>query len=318
MFSSNDKISSRQIKRLLVFDIFGAGSLLLPSQLAMSENGIGIFSILAGTFFAGAYLWLLRICASRTESDYLNYLKTGWGNILARLCYLGYALISIITCAWAAKILTQLVCDSLLDSVDFAAALFVIMLLAYYGASAGIEARARVYEILFWVLVIPLLIMLALCVRQVQVIQWFPLLGEQDVISWSWFFIGTWRCFAAFLPLTFLLFLLPHVQDKRKSQRAAGWAVLLIGAALLLGFGVGTVQSCGLAMAVRVSSDERLGVANATFYMLLDVGVGIGPVLLGALVPLIGYSALYLCMAAVGLLALALFLVVAKTEKGAR
>ncbi len=234
MFSSNDKISSRQIKRLLVFDIFGAGSLLLPSQLAMSENGIGIFSILAGTFFAGAYLWLLRICASRTESDYLNYLKTGWGNILARLCYLGYALISIITCAWAAKILTQLVCDSLLDSVDFAAALFVIMLLAYYGASAGIEARARVYEILFWVLVIPLLIMLALCVRQVQVIQWFPLLGEQDVISWSWFFIGTWRCFAAFLPLTFLLFLLPHVQDKRKSQRAAGWAVLLIGAALLL------------------------------------------------------------------------------------
>ncbi len=93
---------------------------------------------------------------------------------------------------------------------------------------------------------------------------------------------------------------------------------MLLGAALLLGFGVGTVQSCGLAMAVRVSSDERLGVANATFYMLLDVGVGIGPVLLGVRVPLIGYSALYLCMAAVGLLAFALFLVVAKTEKGAR
>lgn len=93
---------------------------------------------------------------------------------------------------------------------------------------------------------------------------------------------------------------------------------MLLGAALLLGFGVGTVQSCGLAMAVRVSSDERLGVANATFYMLLDVGVGIGPVLLGVLVPLIGYSALYLCMAAVGLVAFALFLVVAKTEKGAR
>lgn len=233
MFSSNDKISSRQIKRLLVFDMFGAGSLLLPSQLAMSGNGIGIWSILAGIFFAGAYLWMLRICASRTPSDYLNYLKTGWGNILSRLCYLCYALISIAACAWAAKILTQVVCDSLLDSVDFGTALFVIMLLAYYGASAGVEARARVYEILFWVLVIPLVVMLLLCVRQVQVIQWFPLLGEQDAISWSWFFIGTWRCFATFLPLTFLLFLLPHVQDKRKSQRAAGWAVLLNGLALV-------------------------------------------------------------------------------------
>ncbi|MDE8702383.1 MFS transporter [Adlercreutzia equolifaciens] len=93
---------------------------------------------------------------------------------------------------------------------------------------------------------------------------------------------------------------------------------MLLGSALLLGFGVGTVQSCGLAMAVRVSSDARLSVANATFYMLLDVGVGIGPILLGLIVPLIGYQALYLCMAGVGMVALLLFLVVAKTEKGVR
>ena len=89
---------------------------------------------------------------------------------------------------------------------------------------------------------------------------------------------------------------------------------MLLGAALLLGFGVGTVQSCGLAMAVRVSSDERLGVANATFYILLDVGVGIGPLFLGLIEPSIGYSNMYLLMAGVGVLALALFLVVAKTE----
>lgn len=94
------------------------------------------------------------------------------------------------------------------------------------------------------------------------------------------------------------------------------WMVL--GSAALLGFGVGTVQSCGLAMAVRVTSDARLSVANATFYMLLDVGVGIGPILLGIVVPLIGYVNLYLAMAAIGACALALFLVVAKTEKGAR
>ena len=86
----------------------------------------------------------------------------------------------------------------------------------------------------------------------------------------------------------------------------------------LLGFGVGTVQSCGLAMGVRGTSEARLSVANATFYMLLDVGVGVGPILLGIVAPLIGYANLYLCMAVVGALALALFLVVAKTEKGAR
>ncbi len=90
---------------------------------------------------------------------------------------------------------------------------------------------------------------------------------------------------------------------------------MLLGGAMILGFGVGTVQSCGLAMAVRETPDDRLSVANSTFYMLLDVGVGVGPLFLGLIQPVIGYSAMYLLMAAVGILALVLFLVVAKTER---
>lgn len=90
---------------------------------------------------------------------------------------------------------------------------------------------------------------------------------------------------------------------------------MILGAALLLGFGVGTVQSCGLAMAVNIASDDRLSVANATFYMLLDVGVGIGPLILGVIVPLIGYQWLYFCMAGVGLAAFVAFVVVLRRMK---
>lgn len=90
---------------------------------------------------------------------------------------------------------------------------------------------------------------------------------------------------------------------------------MILGAALLLGFGVGTVQSCGLAMAVNIASDDCLSVANATFYMLLDVGVGIGPLILGAIVPLIGYKWLYFCMAGVGLVAFIAFVVVLRRMK---
>ena len=68
-------------------------------------------------------------------------------------------------------------------------------------------------------------------------------------------------------------------------------------------------------MAVRETPDDRLSVANASFYILLDVGVGIGPLFLGLIEPAIGYSNMYLLMATVGALALALFLIVAKTER---
>lgn len=88
----------------------------------------------------------------------------------------------------------------------------------------------------------------------------------------------------------------------------ADWMVLT--AALLLGYGVGTVQSSGLAVAVRRVDDTRLSLANSTFYMCLDVGVGIGPLLLGLIVPYVGYADLYLCMAGVGIAALALFLAI--------
>lgn len=93
---------------------------------------------------------------------------------------------------------------------------------------------------------------------------------------------------------------------------------MLLGSALLLGYGVGTVQSCGLALAVRIAPNEHLSLANATFYILLDVGVGIGPVVLGVVMPLVGYHWLYLGMAAVGMLAFALFMAVARHPRAQR
>lgn len=231
MFSENGKISSRQIKRLFVFDLFGAASLLLPAQLA-EEGGLGFFMIAAGALLAGLYLWLVIACLNRAGQDYMAYLKQGWGSLLARLLYLCYASICITACAWSAKLLAELMSDSLLDGQEYPAALFLILLLALYGGSAGIEARARIYEILFWVLVIPLAAMLALCIRQVQVIQWFPLSGNAGGGSVGRFFLGAGRCFAAFLPLTFLLFLVPHVKDKKKSGKAAAWALAISAIAI--------------------------------------------------------------------------------------
>ncbi len=232
MFSNNDKISSRQIKRLLIFDLFGAGSLLLPAQLAGEGNGL--WCIIAGIIMAALYLWMILVCCSQAHLDYLEFLKGGWGNFLSCFFYMCYAVISVLACAWAAKMLTELMCDSLLDSRQFSVALLVVLVLAFYGGIAGLEARARVYEIMFWVLVIPLVIMLLLCVRQVQVIQWFPLFQDGDRSGRAWFWSGACKCFAAFLPLTFLLFLIPHVKDRKKTGQAASWAVAASGTAILI------------------------------------------------------------------------------------
>lgn len=89
-------------------------------------------------------------------------------------------------------------------------------------------------------------------------------------------------------------------------------------AAALLGFGVGTVQASGLALAVRIAPDDRLSLANSTFYILLDVGVGVGPLLLGTVQPLWGYAGLFTAMAGVAVVALAAYLFVSRKRGSMR
>ncbi len=232
MFSKNNKISSRQIKRLLIFDLFSASSLLLPAQLARSDGGIGVWSILTGMVLGFLYLWMLSFIGTKVQQDYFAFLQEGWGSLFARIFYLCYAAIGIVTCAWSAKLLSDLVCSTLLENKEFMPVLFLIMLLAFYGGMVGLEVRARIYEILFWILAAPLIIMILLCVRQVRTEQWFPLWQRLDQESLGGFLSGAWQCFATFLPLSFLLFLIPHVQEKKKSARAAAAALCISGLAL--------------------------------------------------------------------------------------
>ena len=89
-------------------------------------------------------------------------------------------------------------------------------------------------------------------------------------------------------------------------------AVTMFIAAALLGYGVGTVQSSGLTMAVNTAPDNRLSLANSTFYVFLDTGVGIGPLILGVLAPLWGYRGLFMAMSVVAGFALLAYLILSK------
>lgn len=78
------------------------------------------------------------------------------------------------------------------------------------------------------------------------------------------------------------------------SQTHNSFSLLL--AAALVGLGYGTASSSVQAISVKVSPKHRVGLAISTNFIFQDLGVGIGPFLLGYFVPLIGYSGLYMMM----------------------
>ena len=61
------------------------------------------------------------------------------------------------------------------------------------------------------------------------------------------------------------------------SHSYRGYALLL--ATALIGLGFGAIQSCTQAIAVKITSSHRLGLANLTYFMFSDIGMGIGPLL---------------------------------------
>ena len=79
------------------------------------------------------------------------------------------------------------------------------------------------------------------------------------------------------------------------SQASLSMAFLI--AAALIGFGYGNIQSVTQALAIKVTPPERLGLANTTYFIALDLGLGFGPFLLGYIVPSLGYRGMYMTLA---------------------
>lgn len=87
---------------------------------------------------------------------------------------------------------------------------------------------------------------------------------------------------------------------------AVNGALLLVSAALA-GFGIGAVQSIVQAIIARDTPPAEMGRANSTFMMSLDLGSGVGPIVIGSIIPFIGYSASYLALAVLAAVAALLY-----------
>ncbi len=79
------------------------------------------------------------------------------------------------------------------------------------------------------------------------------------------------------------------------SQTHHGYTLLL--AAALIGLGFGAIQSSTQAISVKMTPQHRMGLANSTYFALADIGMGIGPLMVGLIIPFIGYRGIYMVMA---------------------
>ena len=84
-------------------------------------------------------------------------------------------------------------------------------------------------------------------------------------------------------------------------------SLLLLISAIFIGVGYGTIIPSAQAIAIQQSPVKKIGLATSTFYMFADFGAGIGPFILGVIIPIMGYRNLYITMAALVILSIVLY-----------
>ena len=225
MFSENNQISGRQVFRLLTYDFLGMGTLLLPTMLADTAGRDGIFCILAGILSTFLYLKLLRYLLKGMKTSYPDFLKQKCGKVCGYVLWGGYFLYFILMASYTAYLFSTLMLNGLVENVSFYLVLLLILLLAFYGMAGGIEGRARVYEILFWFLMIPLFLMLFAACREVKPAYWSPVFvaDGKEMLN------GSYYVFFCYSMVSIVLFLKEYVADRRKCVGAAEKAVWFSG-----------------------------------------------------------------------------------------
>jgi MFS family permease len=98
------------------------------------------------------------------------------------------------------------------------------------------------------------------------------------------------------------------------SQAHSG--ILLLLSAALLGLACGSIQSTVQTIAIQLSPQHRLGLANSTFFISVDIGVAIGPFLFGTLLPVAGYRNLYAVSAIIAIVCIFLYYVLHGKKAG--
>lgn len=211
-FAQNESISPRQLYRLYVFNLLGVGTLVLPNNLAKLGK-YGFISIALGVFMAWLFMWIVSEVREQKKSIYdRSFGKTAHAKIL--IYDLIIAIYELSQAAFLAWIFVKLIRDSLIPDESFTVVLLVIMAVCAYALSGGVECRARVYEVVFFFVLIPLAAMLLFAISDVR----FDYLMIKDRVGVDFgiadIFAGAYYVFAASISVFNILF----VRERTASQ----------------------------------------------------------------------------------------------------
>lgn len=236
-FPNNSKISANQLKKILVFDILSVSILLLPNLAVKGAGKDGLLSLLLGTGGAVLYALLLLFLSNRLETDYMSQCQKTLGKVGTFLMGSFYVVKYFFSCVFLLTLFTTIIHETILPNTNSMIILLFLFLVSLYYGAKQFEVRARLVELLYFIILVPLFLLFALGIFKINLVNFSPLFtaGTVPVLKTGYFVL------LAYSALEMLLFSAPSVIDRESrasKRRKVISAVLICGGFHLLVYGV--------------------------------------------------------------------------------
>ena len=222
MFAENRKISIRQLQMLLLLDCFGTAVLFLPAELAeISGRGCFFAALLGGLGVSAASLLLTAVGRRMPNGTVVDWCRSVCGNGIGTILLLGLAGKLLLDGMLELRIFSEIICRFMLPATPVWVLSLVLLLVAGALAAQGTECRGRTAEILFFLVAIPLLLVLLAVAASTRYARVLPL----ALPSPSGIGAGLAEMSIVFRGLVFLYFIYP---DLKKPVGFAVWKGCLL------------------------------------------------------------------------------------------
>lgn len=223
----DNKVSVKQVRKMLTFDLFSISGLLIPYMAVSTAGRDGLLCIIGGTILALIYGIVIVWFSEKIQGDFIDYADKNVGKVLTFIFYLLYIIKIFITLVFTIILIGSIVRDTFLEDTSYQIIIGILLAVCAYTAFRGIEVRARVIEFFFYIVLGPIVILLLLGLNGVDINNLAPLLTHSALKITS----GSYYVFLAYTAIELFIFIPAFIVKpydmKVKLHRPIGFVGLL-------------------------------------------------------------------------------------------
>ena len=225
MFSDNMKISARQVQRLIVLDWIAKAGLLMPRFAAGASGRSFILSLVGGIVLSLLYAWMVGKLSEQVEGSFYDYIKERLGQGCAWLLSLLYICYAFVNTVFLVRLFAAVAVTFVMPETSLEVLMGSVLIGSMYIVYGGLAVKARVGEILFGVVLYPLLFMLLCAVLSVDSNYLAPGRAEISLQTLK----HSLQMFIVFGGMGIFLFLSPSL-NKRKAMKSILYRAVMLTA----------------------------------------------------------------------------------------